>query len=156
MKKTTAIIGDKGDIISALAEVLLNQDLRLLFVCENEAKKLEIKRQLKDLNVTGEVEFLSCERDGCWEADMIVLTNPDTSSTSLVEKIKEVATQKIVMVVSDAGIKEKPDLQELLPCSKVVEIRLDINGKEVSLYSNNAEAIVEVQKFFEASSYQLK
>ena len=157
MKKTIAILGDNKGIFPNVMQVLMKQDLRLLFVSEDEAKKLEISRQLEHQNATAEIEFLSCEKDGCWEADMIMLFNPDHSSASLVEKIKEVATQKIVLVASERKtIKDEPDLRELLPLSKVVEINLNTGEKEFSLCSNDPEGQAEVKKLFEASGYQLK
>lgn len=157
VKKTIAILGDNKGIFPNVMQVVMKQDLRLLFVTEDEAKKLEISRHPKFRQATAEVEFLSCERDGCWEADMIMLVDPDTSSASLVEKIKEVATQKIVLVASEGKtIKDEPDLRELLPWSKVVEIKLNPGEKEFSLCSNDPEAKAEVKRFFEASGYQLK
>ncbi len=157
MKKTIAILGDNKGIFPDEMQVLMKQDLRLLFVSEDEAKKLEISRQPEFRNATAEVEFLSCKRDGCWEADMIVLVDPDTSSASLVEKIKEVATQKIVLVASEGKtIKDEPDLRELLPWSKIVEIKLNTAEKDFSLCSNDPEAKAEVKRLFEASGYQLK
>ncbi|NJY62131.1 hypothetical protein HC174_05100 [Salinimicrobium sp. CDJ15-81-2] len=157
MKKTIAILGEHKGIFPNVMQVLMKQDLRLLFVSEDEAKKLKISRQPEFRYATAEVEFLSCERDGCWEADMIVLVDPDTSSASLVEKIKEVATQKIVLVASEGKTnKDEPDLRELLPWSKVVEIQLNTVEKEFSLCSNNSEAKAEVKRLFEASGYQLK
>lgn len=157
MRKTVAILGEIGIFFPELIKVLIKQDLQLLLVSEDEEKKLEISEQLELKNSTAEVEFLSCEKDGCWEADMIVLVNPDNSSSSLVKKIKEVATQKIVVVISeDKEILGKPDLQELLPWSKVVEIRLNSSKRVISLCSKDVEAKMEVKSIFQASGYQLK
>lgn len=157
MMKTISILANRGNATPALTEVFLQQDLRLLFISEDEAKKLELSRQLELQNASAEVEFLSCERDGCWEADMIVLVNPDISSASLVEKIKEVATQKIVLVASEGKeLKEVPDLRELLPWSKVVEVSLDTIEKKISLCSKNAEAKSEIQQLFKSAGYELK
>ena len=154
VKKTIAILGNNKGIFPNVMQVLMKQNLRLLFVSENEAKKLEISRQPEFQNATAEVEFLSCERDGCWEADMIVLVEPDISSASLVEKIKEVATQKIVLVASEGkALNDEPDLRELLPWSKVVEIKRNPGEKEFSLCSKDPEAKAEVKKLFEASGY---
>lgn len=135
----------------------MKQDLRLLFVTEDEAKKFEITSQLNSNDPAAEIEFLSCERDGCWEADMIMLLNPDVSSCSLVEKIREVATQKIVLVASEEKeVAGKPDLRELLPWSKVVEVTFNTTDKELTFCSKDAEAKTTVQQLFETSGYQIK
>lgn len=157
MKKTIAILGDKKGSFSEVIKVLIKQDLRLLFVSEDEETKIGISRQLKFQDATAEIEFLSCERDGCWEADMIVLVNPDTSLVAHVKKIKEVATQKIVLVPSEGKkIKDEPDLRELLPWSKVVEINFDSIEKKISFCSKDAQAKAEVERLFEASGHVLK
>lgn len=157
MKKTIAILGNKKGSFSEVIKVLIKQDLRLLFVSEDEETKIGIGRQQKFQDATAEIEFLSCERDGCWEADMIVLVNPDTCLVAHVKKIKEVATQKIVLVPSEGKkIKDEPDLRELLPWSKVVEINFDSIERKISFCSKDAQAKAEVERLFEASGHVLK
>jgi len=156
VKKTMAILGDTGEFSTVLMEVLMMQDLRLLFVSEDEAKNKKIKKQLEPLKTAAEFEFISCEREGCWEAEIIAVTHPENISTILIEKIKEVATQKIVMVVSeDKKQPEKPELENLLPYSKVVEIVFDPREKEFSVSGKDAVSKTIVQKIFESTGYQL-
>lgn len=157
MKKTTAILGDTGDFSLEVVKTLMKHEFRLLFVTDNEERKQVLSNQLEHQNFTAEIDFLSCEKNGCWEADMIVLLNPDTSSATLVDKIKEVATQKIVMVAYEGNeINDKSDLRELLPWSKVVEVNVNTLTKEVSFCSHDAEAKQEVQQLFERSEYNKK
>ena len=134
MQKTMAILGDTRRFSHILMEFLVMLDLRLLFVSEDEAKNEKVKKQLELLKATAEIEFISCEREGCWEADIILLTRPENISSALVEKIKGVATQKIVLVVSkDIKQPYKPELEKLLPYSKVLEIVFDPWKKEFSI-----------------------
>src|SRR5690606_8692282 len=74
-----------------------------------------------------EVEIVACAKEGCWEADIIVLEVQEIEK-GLIERIREVATQKIVIVV---GKDEDPTpalvnklllVQEGLPYCKVVEV----------------------------------
>lgn len=154
--KTMAILADTGEFPPALIEVLAMQDLRLLFISENEAKKQKLIEELKHLKTAAEVDFTSCEREGCWEADMIVLYKPDIASSSLIQKIKEVATQKIVLVISKANKQfDKPDLRKMLPNSKLVEIDFNLHQKGITLCSGDIEAKAEIHKIFEASGYQI-
>jgi len=156
VKKTMAILGDTGKFSAVLMEVLVMQDFRLLFVSEDEAKNKKIKKQLEPLKTAAEIEFISCEREGCWEADIILLTRPENISTILIEKIKEVATQKIVLVVSEEKQQpDTPELEKLLPYSKVVEIVFNPQEKEFSVSGKDAESRTNVQKIFESTGYQL-
>lgn len=155
--KTIAILAENGEISSELLKVLGKSNLRLLFVAEDEENKNQLVEVLQPLELKAEVDFTSCEKEGCWEADMIVLVDPDISSASLVEKIKEVATQKIVLVATEGkALNDEPDLRESLPWSKVVEIKLNTGEKEFSLCSKDPEAKAEVKRLFEASGYQHK
>lgn len=156
VKKTIAIIGDIGKFCPALAKAAVQQDFRLLFISRNEEVFLDVKAQLGQLLNATEVEFSSCEKEGCWEADMIVLTRPQEIEPLLLDKIQQVSTQKIVVVVShqpvEASEYEKLSFQELLPHSRVVE--LEIEGTEFRIFGRNTEANLNVQEFFEAAGYQ--
>lgn len=157
VKKTIAILGDTGEFSPVLMEVLMRQDLRLLFVSEVEKKNVALKKQLENTNVLDEVEFISCEREGCWEADIIAVTRPENIFPGLVEKIKEVATQKIVLVVSEEKKQfDNPELEKSLPHSKVVEINLDMKAKEFSVSGKDSEAIAGIRSIFENAGYKFK
>lgn len=156
VKKTMAILGDTREFSPVLMEVLIKQDLRLLFVSEDEAKNENVKKQLEPLKAIAEIEFISCEREGCWEADIILLNRPENISPALVEKIKEVATQKIVVIVSeDIKQPDNPELEKLLPYSKIVEIVFDPQENEFSVSGKDAEAKANMQFIFESAGYQL-
>lgn len=70
-----------------------------------------------------DVEVIDCVKEGCWEADMIVLAGEGTGADSL-EKIREVATQKVVLLLMAENEQEKEQkisqIRETLPFSKVV------------------------------------
>lgn len=157
VKKTIAILGDTGKLSTGLMEDLMRQDLRLLFISENDSKNIELKGQLEQANTAAEVEFTSCEREGCWEADIIALTPQESISTGLIQKIKEVATQKIVLVFSEENkTNSKADLNNLLPYSKVIEIQINPVLKEFYLTGKDAEALHEVSSIFEKTGYTYK
>lgn len=154
MRKTVAVLGDTGDFCPEVMGVLMKQDLRLLFVSEDEEQNRKIKSKLKTTNA--EVEFITCEREGCWEADIIVIAQPEKASGPLLKKISEVATQKIVLVLSEIGSQpEIIDLQQILPNSKVVEILIDLQQKEISMTGNDRDAKAGVQELFEKAGYQI-
>jgi predicted dinucleotide-binding enzyme len=158
VKKTIAIIGDTGKFCPALTKAAVQQDLRLLFISHNEEVVSKVKAQLEELKKPTEVEFISCEKEGCWEAEIIAFTRPEEIEPVLFERIRQVSTQKTVVVISHRPVKtsehEKFCFQELLPHSRLVE--LEIKGSEFRIFGRNSEANQYVQEFFEAAGYQQK
>ncbi len=157
VKKTVAVIGETGDFCPALAKAAVQQDLRLLFISRDEDKNSALKEQLGQLEQTAEVEFLSCEKEGCWEADVIAFTRPREIEAALLERIALVSTQKIVLVISgEAKQEDKEELcfQNLLPHSKVVE--LELNHQEFRIFGKNTEANESVQTFLKSAGYHQK
>lgn len=157
MKKTIAILGEAGKLSPGLMEVLTMQDLRLLFISENDSKNTELKEQLEGVPTAAEVEFTSCERDGCWEADIIAITPHESNSKELIQKIREVATQKIVLEISEENnISETTDLSGLLPFSKVIEIQFHTAQKEFTLAGKDEDALNQIRSVFENAGYTYK
>ncbi len=157
VKKTIAVLGDNENFSSNLMEVLTKQDLRLLFISEDEASKIELKQRLEEANPTAEVEFTSCEREGCWEADIIAITPMKSLSGELVQKIREVATQKIVLVFKkENNVSDHAELSNSLPYSKVIEIILNSPQKEFILSGKDENSIVAVKEIFENAGFKYK
>lgn len=150
VERTIAILGETGEFPQVLLEAFAKQNLRLLYVSENKEKNVAVQQQLENLKVLAEVEFLSCEREGCWEADIIAFSQPESISPALVAKIKEVATQKIVLVVT--GEKRLANFYALFPYSKVVEVLVNSTDKEISISGNDKTAIAEVQELIESTT----
>lgn len=158
-ERTIAIIGDNGDFCPALAKQLAGENVRLLFVSNDEDKNVELKAQLGTINSLTEVEFTTCEKEGCWEADVIAFTHPEKTEPHLVQRIKEVATQKTVLILSDLNhvseIEEKMNFEDLLPHSRVVYLNLDVATMKAEIFGKNKEAKEMVKGFFEAAGYKL-
>ena len=149
VERTIAILGDTGEFPPVLMEAFAKQNLRLLYVSENEKQNIALQQRLENWKVLAEVEFLSCEREGCWEADIIAFSLPESISPSLVAKIKEVATQKIVLVVT--AEKESANFDALFPYSKVVEVSVN-TAKEISISGKDKTANAEVQELIEGTT----
>lgn len=154
-KKTIAILGDTGRFSPGLMEALMMHDLRLLFISEDETKKSVLKQQFDALPGVTEVEFISCEREGCWEADIIAISPGESFSTELIQKIREVATQKIVLVISDEHKTSHPsELVTLLPNSKVIEIQFNNTAKVFSTKGNDLVPLTDINTIFENAGYK--
>ena len=132
-KKTIAIIGASWDMGSAFAKALANSNYRLLLMSRDKNKVGKLSAYLKGKNPTAEIEVIECEKEACWEADIILLAVPYRVEKEVAEKIREVTTQKVVIDVSNPlnesydhlitapGTSAAEELQKALPNSKVVK-----------------------------------
>ena len=123
LTKTITIIGELEEFSTALLKILAEQDLQLLFVSTDQEKNVKLQKQFEQFKTVAEVEFRSSEKEGCWEADVIILYKPSMISTAIIERIKGVATQKTVLVIDNIQ-ENKGNFKELLPHSKVIEVEL--------------------------------
>lgn len=123
LTKTITIIGELKEFSIALLKILAEQDLQLLFVSTDQEKNVKLQKQFEQFKTVAEVEFRSSEKEGCWEADVIILYKPSMLSTAVTERIKAVATQKTVLVIDNIQ-ESKVNFKELLPHSKVIEVEL--------------------------------
>jgi 8-hydroxy-5-deazaflavin:NADPH oxidoreductase len=133
VKKTIAIIGASGDMGSALATALVNSNYRLLLMSRDKSKAGKLASYLKRQTPRAEVEIIDCEKEACWEADIILLAVPYKIEKEVAEKIREVATQKVVIDVSNPldesyghlitapNLSAAEELQKALPHSRVVK-----------------------------------
>lgn len=125
LTKTIAIIAEKEEYPLELLQVLAKQELQLLFVSSDQETNLRLIRQFDQLETVAEVDFISCEREGCWEADLIILYKPAKFLSTIIERIREVAIQKTILVISERNTQKNDlNIQELLPHSKVIDLEL--------------------------------
>jgi predicted dinucleotide-binding enzyme len=158
MKKTIAIIGLEFPLASALAQQMSLINYPLLLINHNPIISEELCSAILSKNAQAQVEALSCEYEGCWEADIIILATDPLIQASVATKIKEVVTGKIVVSISShKEVNNK--LESLLPYSKIVEaiysnISLNTSDKislkeiKMLLYGKDAKALTEVSKLF--------
>jgi 8-hydroxy-5-deazaflavin:NADPH oxidoreductase len=126
-KEIIAIAGATGKAGAAIANQLAKYNYRLLLISRNKDKLATLLHAIQRTFPNADVEAVDCLKDGCWEADIIVLAVPVSVEKEVAERIKEVATQKLIArfvnqpnTPSDA--KRKNELQQLLPYSKIVEV----------------------------------
>lgn len=130
---TIAIIGATGKMGSAIANSLSLSSNRILLFARDMEKLNSLLAEIKKMNPNGEVEAISCPTDACWEADIIIPAVPFDAEREVAEKIKAVATGKIVIsianplnntydgLVTAPGTSAAEELQKLLPYSKVIK-----------------------------------
>lgn len=155
VKETIAFLGDSGTVCPVLMKKLAEQGYRLLFVSED----------LTDTNlqeIAGDVELVECAKDGCWEADIIAVVDPEKIGTQMVNRIKDVATQKIVLCIeSDETDKscfsseQLNSLQAEFPYSKLVYINVDFQQMRAEVHSDDQEARDSISDIFEISGFSI-
>jgi 8-hydroxy-5-deazaflavin:NADPH oxidoreductase len=131
-KKTIAIIGASGSMGSAIAKSLAKGNYRLLLITHHHDKGEQIINEIKSINPSADVHSMACPFDASWEADIIIPAVAYKVEKEVAEKIREVATQKIVVSISNPlnennGLKTgesksaAEELQNHLPHSKVIK-----------------------------------
>jgi NADPH-dependent F420 reductase len=175
--KTIAIIGATGNMGSAIAKSLSHSSNRILLFGKDVEKLNSLLQEIKEVNPNGDVEIMSCPTDACWEADIIIPAVPFSAEHEVAEKIRAVATGKIVISITNPlnntynGLVTAPDtsaaeeLQKLLPHSKVIKafnttFAVDftnpvIDGKNVDAFiaGNDEEALETVSELVKASGF---
>ncbi|MEO8765350.1 MAG: NAD(P)-binding domain-containing protein, partial [Ginsengibacter sp.] len=131
--KTIAIIGATGKMGSAIAKSLSVSSNRILLFGKDSLKLTSLRHEIKAINPKADIEIIGCPTDACWEADIIIPAVQFSAEREVAEKIKSVATGKIVISITNPvnsthdGLLTGPatsaaeELQKLLPHSKVVK-----------------------------------
>ncbi|MGZ5134988.1 MAG: NADPH-dependent F420 reductase [Flavitalea sp.] len=131
-KKTIAIIGATETIGSAIAKNLAKGNYRILLFSQSSEKLESLAQEINYETPAADIDCLNCLVDASWEADIIISTLPCGGEKQIAERIREVTTQKIVIICSSPGnnnsshciswrISIAEELQKLLPHSKIVK-----------------------------------
>lgn len=132
-RQTVAIIGATGKMGKAIAKSICNGNYRLLLFSRSIEKSGELADELNSIQEINDTEAIDCSFNACWEADIIILAIPYLAEAEVAEKIRDVATQKVVISISNPvnrigsslttppGTSAGEELQELLPYSKIIK-----------------------------------
>lgn len=145
VRETIAIAGATGKAGSAIARKLAPSNYRLLLISRHINRAIKLSAAIQSTTTNAETEAIDCLKDGCWEADIIVLAVPVEAEKEVAEKIKEVATQKIIVRLSPAenntsfSSKYSNALEQLLAYSKIVTVFINtaLSGETVIAGSSN-------------------
>jgi hypothetical protein len=146
-KKTIAIVGATEKEGTQIAGKIANKHNRLLLVSENMEKLISLQNILSKKDPDAEIETIECVKDGCWEADIILLAVQPEDEKKVAEMMKEVATQKIVGSLSENTI-PVDELQKILPYSRLVKVSGISDSKNISVTGNDAGANKEILDIF--------
>jgi NADPH-dependent F420 reductase len=177
VKTAVAIIGATGRMGSAIAKALAKGPYRLLLFSHNTEKLEQLKEEIRTTTPSADLDCVGCPADASWEADVIIPAVPYVNEKEVAEKIRAVATQKVVVSISNPlnetcnGLLTSPntsaaeELQQQLPSSKVVKAfnttsptnfsRPVINRKRVDAFiaGNDNEAVNVVKGLVETAGF---
>jgi hypothetical protein len=145
-KKTVAIIASTEQKTSAVVDKLSGERYRLLLLEKEPGQFSQLSAEIRLQHPTLEFEVVNCLRDGCWEADVIILDVSCGEQKEVAELIKEVATQKPVVNFSDH---ENIELENLMEYSKVITLINTRESLESSVCSKDAGALMEVSEILD-------
>lgn len=119
-RKTIAVIASSPSRASAIAGTFLHERCNLLLLAPEKEGYDAVATELKKKSRLCRTEVHRCMKDGCWEADAIIMDVAGSEEAEVASLIREVATQKVVIHIS----RDCPDkkLQELLPYSRVTDL----------------------------------
>lgn len=146
MKKTIAIVGATGKNGKEIIAKFASAPYRLLLI-SNEANELrELGNNITVMHPGSDIETLDCVKDGCWEADIIILAVPAEKMLEIATKFKEVATQKIVVEIS-GNENNSTELKKILPYSKLVSVS-GLGLREIIISGEDKAVNEEIKKIF--------
>jgi hypothetical protein len=141
MKQTIAIIDADRRESSAIAKKLAGRGYPLLLFTKDpdyfDALALEIMKN----NPKANIELMGCEFHATWEADIIILDVEQGVEKIVAEKIGQVATRKIVMLLGNETSSKK--FAELLPSSRIITIS-SISPNSALVHGEDEEAMKTV------------
>lgn len=156
-KQTIAIIGAGGNMGSATARNIAGGNYRLLLFDSDPDQLDSLKDNIQQDHPEADFEIMHCPHECSWEADIIILAVSDGVKKEIVDRIRDVATQKIVISIVNPineAISKQPTehhasaaekLQQWLPHSKVVIAFNTTNDPDIeqpSIDGSQADAFI--------------
>ena len=144
-RRTFAVLGISETNSIFLAKQIAKTNPVLLF--DHDAVVLNtVYSQILLEYPNANAEMMICPTNASWEADVIILSNAAASDSNLTEKIRKVATGKIVLFLENkkntsGNTAEK--WQDLFPFSKVIQSfeSADNSNDSFFLNGNDKEAV---------------
>jgi hypothetical protein len=159
--KSIAIIGASDKRNFAVLTGLATRYQLLLFD-NNEKALAEIHQALLQENRYASIEQMPCAVNASWEADIIILSGFCINDSQIVQKIKNVATAKTIIIIENddeftKSINYQLSFDIIFPHSKIVEV-ININAddtpeKEFLLEGHSGAALDTVSHMFEGVGF---
>jgi predicted dinucleotide-binding enzyme len=143
-KETIAFVELAVEKFPKLINQLAEQNFSLLLVTEDSSQLHALSEEIKSNFPHTNVETVNCVREGCWEADIIIVAETCNAEKELTAKMKEVATQKIVLYIASSkenALENIENIQSFLPHSKIVWAFENEVEDKITIGSGDQEAI---------------
>jgi hypothetical protein len=148
--RTIAVIGASEERnFSILKE--LSERYHLLLFDNNKQALTDIHESLVAQNRHGEIEKMDCALSASWEADIIILSGFCVNDAVVVEKIKEVATAKIIIIMENDDDFTKSINSKIV---EIINVATDDNAeKEFLLEGHHSKALDTVAGIFDRCGF---
>lgn len=159
VKETIAFIGEADDICSQLIEELAGKNYPLVLVAKDDNHFDDLAEKIRKQIPEADIETIPCEREGCWEADIIFFNHFQPFDAGLPEKIKEVANQKILVYFLTVEEQQPADaafrrFQKLLPNTDWVQVVLDGAARSIRMESKHMAVLSVIENIFITAGYR--
>jgi len=154
-KITIAIVASTKEKIQTIIGSIACGNYRWLLVSKHENFGM-IQAEMQFLYPGVEMEIIECTKDGCWEADMIILDIPGCEQREVAEMIQEVSTQKIVVRMCEESLADGEDLQKLLKHSRVVNVIGDATSSKRTITGKDPESVEFVSSLFKKTEQPIR
>lgn len=153
-KRSIAIVGATEETGEKITLQFLNNNCFLLLISNNKDRLDSLAKKIADKKPKAEINFIECVKDGCWEADIIILAVPADEEKMVAEMMQEVATQKIVVVCSNE-VNAEEELRSILPYSKLARVSGDFASKELLINADDDAVNKEISAIFNEAGYHV-
>lgn len=159
-RRTFALLGVSENNSIFLAKQIAKTNPVLLF--DHDAIVLNtVYSQILSEYPNANAEVMNCPTNASWEADIIILSNAAATDGNLIEKIRNVATGKIVLFLENkkntsTGGNTDEKWQDLFPYSKVVQSfnSMDEVEDSILLKGNDDEVLKTILTLFTSIGLQ--
>ena len=132
---------------------LASRPYRLLLISDEATELEQLRNNITAKHSNSDFEILDCVKDGCWEADIIILAVLPEKMLQVAAKIKEVATQKIVIEIrSDEN--NSTELKKILPYSKLVSVS-GFGSPEITINGEHKAVNEEIKQIFMSDAFSV-
>lgn len=154
-KKTIAIVGATEQTGREIVNKFASVPHRLVLVSNRPSELYPFAQNISKKYPEAEVEPLECVKEGCWEADIIIIAVAPNEEKEMAELMKEVATQKIVVAITQ-NENDCEELEKVLPYSIVVKSYINAETNEVLLSGKSDTVNKEISYIFNQAGYNAK
>lgn len=160
IRETIAFIGETDQYSERLISRLAGEKHPLVLVSKPDESAGFIANRIAQDYPLADVEVVNCEREGCWESDVILLSASKQPERQLIEKMKIVAAQKILLRLLPnedvrAWEQESVLFEKELPYTKLVWASPDKEGDKIHLKGNDLEGIRQITTILTRAGYTI-